>query len=407
MISSFDKWRFGAIPGLLIHSSIGTVYCWSVLSGAVKDCMGGFSCEWAFSLAIFFLGISAAFLGPIVEKSVKTATLISASCFGLGMVIAGIACSIHDPILFHIGYGVIMGIGLGIGYISPIKTLMLWFKNNKGLAAGIAISGFGLAKVLGGPGFSYFIRHFGISEMFIFHGIFYFLIMMLAVVFIRKPKDDTHEISLNLTFKEWWSSIIGVFKLKKIWYYWLVFFLNITAGLAIISNEAVFFEYSGITMFGIGMAVSLCAIFNTLGRLGVSWFSDFLKNRGILFGMITVLSLLSCLIGFTSPGAVSGVVLLCNAGYGAMFAIMPSALHDRYGMDGVSRIHGVILSAWAFAGLTGNQLAHLTMITDTHHSPRLIIFLVASIYLVASYVSTKLWSSKTTNKIVKKGIKKR
>ena len=403
MNNSFDKWRFGAIPGLLIHSSIGTVYCWSILTGAVTDCMGGISCEWAFSLAIFFLGISAAFLGPLVEKNVKKAALISAVCFGCGMIISGIACSISNPFLFHIGYGIIMGIGLGIGYISPIKTLMLWFKDNKGLAAGIAISGFGLAKVLGGPGFSYFLRHFGVSEMFIFHGIFYFLIMMISVVFIKKP-DGFEESNYKLTLKEWSSDILSVFKLKKIGYYWFVFFLNITAGLAIISNEVVFFEYSGITTFGVGIAVSMCAIFNTAGRLGVSWFSDFLKNRGILFGMILVISLIACLIGFTSPGAVSGVVLICNAGYGAMFAIMPSALHDRYGMDGVSRIHGVILSAWAFAGLCGNQLARITMTLPDFHSPRVIIFLATILYLVGAYLSTKLWSNKVTNKnVIHKG----
>ena len=103
-----NKWKYGAIPALLIHGSIGTVYCWSLLTYAVKDAMG-MSCEWAFSLAIFFLGISAAFLGPFVEKNVKKASLISAICFGFGMILSGIACSIGNYLLFHIGYGVIMG----------------------------------------------------------------------------------------------------------------------------------------------------------------------------------------------------------------------------------------------------------------------------------------------------------
>lgn len=336
-----NKWKYGAIPALLIHGSIGTVYCWSLLSNAVRDAMG-MSCEWAFSLAIFFLGISAAFLGPFVERNVKKASLVSAICFSVGMILSGIACSLRNPILFHLGYGVIMGIGLGIGYLSPIKTIMLWFKKNKGLAAGIAISGFGLAKVLGGPGFSYFIDHFGITETFIFHGIFYLLIMMIAVLYIRKPEEEQER---KITFSDWFSEITGVFKLKKIWVYWIIFYLNISAGLAIISNEAVFFKHSGITVFGVGMAVSLCAICNSLGRLCTAWVSDFLKNRGILFSAILIISIISCCLGISSPAGVTWTVLLCNAGYGAMFAIMPSALHDRYGMNQVSRVHGAILSA--------------------------------------------------------------
>ena len=401
-----DKWKFGAIPGLLIHGSIGTVYCWSLLTESLNDCMMGISCEWAFSLAIFFLGISAAFLGPLVEKNVKMSSLFSALFFGSGMIISGIACALSQPVLFHLGYGVIMGIGLGIGYISPIKTMMIWFKENKGLAAGLAISGFGIAKILGGPGFVYFIKNFGLPEMFIFHGIFYFLIMMIATIYIRKP--DTDEKNKEITkiqiidfIKNWGKDLISAFKLKKLWIYWLVFYLNITAGLAIISNEVVFFKYSGITAFGVGIAVSLCAIFNSAGRLGVSWISDKLKNRGILFGIIMLISSVCCLIGFSAPVAVSVVVLLCNAGYGAMFAIMPGALHDRYGMDKVSTIHGVVLSAWAFAGLTGNQLAKIVTELPTSYSPRIIIVCSLILYLIGSYFCTNLWSARKTNELVK------
>ena len=393
--SLLDKWRFGALPGLLIHSSIGTIYCWSVISNAVRDCMG-MSCEWAFSLSIFFLGISAAFLGPFVEKNVKKASLISAICLGLGMFVSGLACALSDPILFHIGYGVLMGIGVGIGYLSPIKTLMLWFKNNKGFAAGLAISGFGIAKILGGPGFSYFINHFGVVEMFIFHGILYFLVMMIAVVFIKKPAG-TEEKMPKYSIIGWMKDLWKVMKLKKIWIYWFVFYLNISAGLAIISNEVTFFKYSGITVFGVGMAVSLCAIFNSFGRLGAAWISDFLRNRGVLFGVIMSISIICCLVGFTAPVAVSVVVLICNAGYGAMFAIMPSVLHDKYGMSNISKVHGFILSAWAFAGLTGNQLASLAKTLPDSYSPRIIIVVAIILYTLGSYLSTKLWSDKKTN----------
>lgn len=391
-----DKWKNGAIPALLIHSCIGTVYCWSVLSGAVSEALGS-SCEWAFSLAIFFLGISAAFIGPLVERNVKMASLISTIFFGTGMILSGIACSIGNSSLFHISYGVIMGIGLGIGYISPIKTIMMWFNKNKGLAAGIAIAGFGIAKILGGPGFAYFLNHFGISETLVFHGILYTLIMLFAVLFIKKPDTEDTEVAKEPMFMSWFKDLITVFKLKNIWIFWLVFYLNISAGLAIISNEAVFFKHSGITAFGIGMAVSLCAIFNSLGRLSFAWVSDFLKNRCILFGIILAISVIACCIGISSPSGVTWTVLLCNAGYGAMFAIMPSALHDKYGMNLVSIVHGVILSAWAFAGLTGNQVAQIALQLPYSYSPRIIILIATILYLTGLVLSIKLLSNKKSN----------
>lgn len=392
-----DRWKYGAIPGLLIHGSIGTVYCWSLLTGAIKDCMGD-SCDWAFSLAIFFLGISAAFLGPFVEKNVKLATLTSASCFGFGMILSGYACLISSPLLFHISFGLIMGIGLGIGYISPIKTMMMWFKDNKGLAAGLAIAGFGIAKVLGGPGFNYFIEHFGITEMFIFHGIFYFMIMFIAAMFIKKPgeKEKIKTTSDKLTLTNWINDLISIIKLKKVWFYWLAFYFNISAGLAIISNEVNFYNYSGITLISVGWATSMCAIFNSFGRLSVSWISDYLENRGILFGIIMLTSAICCIMGYSIYEFIIITVLLCNAGYGAMFAIMPSALHDRYGMKDVSKIHGFILSAWAFAGLTGNQLAKFVISLPNSYSPRIILLCSMILYLIGAYFCTTLWNNENS-----------
>ena len=390
-----DKWKYGAIPGLLIHSCLGTVYCWSLFGDYLRDSMGGMSCDWAFSLAIFLLGISAAFLGPLVEKNVKMSALMSAIFFGSGMIISGIACALGNVLMFHLGYGVIMGIGLGIGYISPIKTMLLWFKDNKGFAAGIAIAGFGMAKVLGGPGFSYFLRNFGIAEMFIFHGLLYLLIMILAVIYIRKPKEEViNKESINLNPILWVKEIIDVFKLKDFWKYWLVFFLNITAGLSIISNEAVFFKYSGITLFTVGVAVSLCAICNSVGRLGIAWISDYIKRRDYLLGIIMVISSLCCLIGFTTPGAVTWTVLVCNAGYGAMFSVIPVILSDRYGIDKLSKIHGVILSSWALAGLIGNQVARIALIFPNSYSPRVIIMCVIAIYLFGTYICSRIYSKK-------------
>ena len=156
-----NKWIRAAIPALLLHCSIGTVYCWSIFSQEIADYIG-FSkgaTEWAFSFAIFFLGMSAAFLGGIVEKDIHKSSLIATICFTLGMVGTGFFIwyggahkgSLVSLIGIYVCYGFIMGIGLGTGYLSPVKTLMLWFQDRKGLATGLAVTGFGAAKAIASP----------------------------------------------------------------------------------------------------------------------------------------------------------------------------------------------------------------------------------------------------------------
>lgn len=359
-----DRWKHGAIPALMIHGCIGTVYCWSLLTDEIKDKIGA-GYEWAFSLAILFLGLSAAFLGPFVERDVRRASQFSALFFGVGMVLSGLACYIGSKPLLFVGYGVIMGIGLGLGYLSPVKTLMLWFSDNKGLATGLAISGFGLAKVVATPSFKFVMGEYGIVAMFIVHGAIYTFIMILGSLLLKKPEGTETNKSQPFSFELWLDRFSNALKVKGLWLYWVIFFLNITAGLAIISHEKVLFNASGYGEY-IAIALVMCAVFNTLGRLCVAWASDYLKYRWMIFMVVLALSAVSCYASLINIAIfVPCAVLLCNGGYGAVFSTMPSALADRYGMSSVSEIHGVILSAWAVAGLCGNQMASYIMrITD-------------------------------------------
>ena len=148
-----NRWFRAAIPALLIHICIGSVYCWSLLKDEIALLMNCSvsSIEFAFSLAIFFLGMSAAFAGNFVEKNVKISSGLSCIFFTLGLMLSVISIYNQSITGLMISYGCIMGIGLGIGYLSPVKTLMLWFSEHKGLATGIAISGFGLSKVIFSP----------------------------------------------------------------------------------------------------------------------------------------------------------------------------------------------------------------------------------------------------------------
>ena len=160
-----NKWVRAAIPALLLHCSIGTVYCWSVFSQEIADYIGRSkgSVEWGFSLAIFFLGMSAALMGNFVEKDVHKASLIATICFTVGMIGTGVCILLKSLVGIYIFYGCVMGIGLGTGYLSPVKTLMLWFKDRKGLATGLAVAGFGAAKAIASPIMQFILSKFTVD----------------------------------------------------------------------------------------------------------------------------------------------------------------------------------------------------------------------------------------------------
>lgn len=374
-----NKWIRAAIPALLLHCSIGTVYCWSIFSQEIANYIG-FSkstTEWAFSLAIFFLGMSAAFLGNVVEKNIHKSSLIATLCFSLGM--AGTGGFIYyggmqkgNPIALigiYLCYGIIMGIGLGTGYLSPVKTLMLWFKDKKGLATGLAVAGFGAAKAIAGPIMQKLLDSLGetgIYKMFFILAAVYFVMMFVGHLLLKKP-DDWHEPQS----KEEKKSIMSVIKTRPISNYigiWLMFYLNITCGLALISQEKMIVKCIGLGSF-VGIISTISAIFNAGGRLGFSALGDKLKSRNTIYKVIFILSIICTVAVIVTNGIENGaenvilaalviiLIMVVNAGYGGGFSNVPTLLSDHYGMSNISAIHGITLSAWGFAGLTGNQMA--------------------------------------------------
>ncbi len=379
-----NKWFRAAIPALLLHCSIGTVYCWSIFSQEIADYIG-FSkgaTEWAFSFAIFFLGMSAAFLGNVVEKDIHKSSLIATICFAAGMAGTGFfiyyggksfATTGQGSVLALIGiyicYGFIMGIGLGTGYLSPVKTLMLWFQDKKGLATGLAVAGFGAAKAIASPIMQSLLANLGeggIYKMFFILAAVYFVMMFVGHLLLKKP-DGWHEPQT----KEKGQSTLAVIKSKPIANYigiWLMFYLNITCGLALISQEKMIVKCIGLAG-AVGIISTISAIFNAGGRLGFSAWADKMKDRNTIYKLIFILSILFTGIVILTGGIKNGngnivltilvlaLIFIVNAGYGGGFSNVPTLLSDHYGMGSISAIHGITLSAWAFAGLTGNQMA--------------------------------------------------
>lgn len=375
-----NKWIRAAIPALLLHCSIGTVYCWSIFSQEIADYIG-FSkgaTEWAFSFAIFFLGMSAAFLGNVVEKDIHKSSLIAAVCFAAGMAGTGVFIwyggahqgSVLALVGIYICYGFIMGVGLGTGYLSPVKTLMLWFKDRKGLATGLAVAGFGAAKAIASPIMQAMLDNLGeggIYKMFWILAVVYFIMMFVGHLLLKKP-DDWHEPQT----KDASQSIMSVLKTRPITNYigiWLMFYINITCGLALISQEKMIVKCIGLAG-SVGIISTVSAIFNAGGRLGFSAWADTMKDRNTVYRIIFVLSIAFTALIIVTSGIKNGdgntllmILVLClifvvNAGYGGGFSNVPTLLSDHYGMGSISAIHGITLSAWGFAGLTGNQMAN-------------------------------------------------
>ena len=418
-----NKWVRAAIPALLLHCSIGTVYCWSIFSQEIADYIG-FSMgatEWAFSFAIFFLGMSAAFLGNVVEKDIHKSSLIATICFAGGMAGTGFFIfyggnhpkSLVALIGIYICYGLIMGIGLGTGYLSPVKTLMLWFADRKGLATGLAVAGFGAAKAIASPIMQSLLTNLGdggIYKMFYILAAVYFVMMFVGHLLLKKP-DGWHEPSGDEKSQSAWA----VIKTRPISNYigiWLMFYINITCGLALISQEKMIVKCIGLAGV-VGIISTVSAIFNAGGRLGFSAWADTMKDRNTIYKLIFILSIIFTGIVIVTGGIKNGdgnmlltILVLClimvvNAGYGGGFSNVPTLLSDHYGMSNISAIHGITLSAWAFAGLTGNQMAnwivsnfgeqievHGVMVNPTGYQT--VLYVTGALYIVSLVISMVL-----------------
>jgi len=398
-----NRWMRAVVPALLIHISIGTVYCWSVFKQLIADQMhvAPSTIEWGFSLAIFFLGMSAAFLGPVVEKDIRRSALISLVCFVAGF--AGTGASIAAGWLpgVFICYGAIMGIGLGVGYLTPVKNLMLWFADNKGLATGIAVAGFGLAKAIASPVMTWLISTVGLVNMFYVLSVVYAVMMFLGFLLIRRPAGYVYSAAARVRRRT-------VMRRPVFWAIWVAFYLNITCGLALISQEkdilhdvlAVMPRFSGLdapafaaaTAGVISTVLAIDAVFNAAGRLGFSTLSDHCRRRETSYVVIFAMSIAVCVLQVAFHSIDNGILwmilmmlFLVNAGYGGGFSTLPVLLEQHFGMASVSTVHGLALSAWAFAGLSGNQLASfvVTHASDATHRYAALIPILAVLYTVA------------------------
>jgi OFA family oxalate/formate antiporter-like MFS transporter len=382
-----NKWTRGAIPAVFIHGAIGSVYAWSLFVKPISQYINQSESkvQFAFSLAIFFLGMSAAFGGKVVEKNIKKSSLISCICFCSGLLLTALAIYMKNLILIYLGYGCLMGIGLGVGYITPVKTLMLWFKDNKGLATGISVCAFGFASSIASPIITYLTNCVSLTTTFIYLSILYFVPMIVAHFMICKPSGWTETNNSFNSFQ--------MFKDKKFIAVWLIVYLNIHCGLSLISIASPLMNELSIKTSLIAIVVSIMGIFNGAGRLVFSTASDKLNNRTNIYLIIASLSFVTVLVSSIFQFSISYIVVLIvvSACYGAGFSCLPTLLSDIYGMDNISKIHGLSLTAWAIAGLTGNQMSSLIKNHTEHYTNVLYVLLILYLieFIIILYLKNK------------------
>ena len=354
MKSKFFKSIF---PSILITLPIGSVYAFSLFS---TDIATAINCsfkeiQFAFSLSIFFLGMGAAFGGSLVEKNITKSSLLATILFSSGLICTSIGISISNIWLIYLGYGCLCGIAQGIGYLTPVKTLIMWFPNNKGLASAISIISFGLGSSLCAILHKSLSPICGISHIFYALAAIYFVMMFIGSFIIRKPYHE-HEVVFNSTPFNYKT----IFKDKFFICAWLFMFLNISAGLALIGSSVNIFKSYNLSAGHIVFLMMLAGLFNGLFRLVFACIADFFDGcRLNVWVIITGLSIFLMSFSYVFPWLIVPSIILINACYGGGFSTLPSVLSEEYDLTCLSRVHGLVLSAWGIAGLIGNNISSM------------------------------------------------
>lgn len=405
-----NRWLI-ALAAIGIHISIGSVYAWSVLTRPIMAAMGWSLKEttWTFSLAILFLGLSAGLLGSVAEKmGPKKSCLWSTLFFGIGMLGTGYALEAHSLTLLYIFYGVIGGIGLGVGYITPVSTLVKYFPRNRGFATGLAIIGFGFAALIAGPLMQYLTAAYSLVQTFQILGVAYIIIMTLSSLYLKPPAtvaannapettDSEKTDTPNRPIKTVFNRGMNAHEAMKTWQFsalWWVFFINITCGIGLLAVASPMAqEIVGMNATEAASMVGIIGLLNGLGRIGWSTISDYIGRpfTYMLFFLIEILAFFA--LGHTSNSFFfQFLVFAIITCYGGGFACMPAYLSDLFGTKALSAIHGRVLTAWGFAGIAGPMLVSFLRESTNSYSGPLFVFSALFVLNLAVAVALKVFT---------------
>jgi MFS family permease len=398
VFSFLDRTHTIAAPGysrwlippaaLCIHLCIGQAYAFSVfnlpmtrLIGITQSAPDDWKLTelgWIFSIGIFFLGASAAVLGRWVEDGgPRRAMFASALCFSSGFIVSAIGVYLHNIWIVYLGYGVIGGIGLGLGYISPVSTLIKWFPDRPGMATGMAIMGFGGGAFIASPLSVWLMAkfstpaHVGVAEAFICMGVIYLCFMMVGAAIVRipaaewKPEGYVPSAQPKKLVTDRDVYVYQALRTPQFWLIWWILCLNVTAGIGVIGQASAMSQemFPGrVTPVAAAGFVGLMSLFNMVGRFFWASTSDVIGRKNTYFCFFVLGMLLYSAVPTT--GAIGNVTLfvLCFlviiSMYGGGFATVPAYLKDMFGTRYVGAIHGMLITAWSMAGIFGPVLVN-------------------------------------------------
>jgi MFS family permease len=383
----FNRWM---VPpaALCVHLCIGQAYAFSVFNLPMTRLLGITQSipedwkltdlGWIFSIAIVILGLSAAMCGRWVEEGGPRRAMIAAAlCWGGGFLVAAAGVWLHNLWVVYLGYGVIGGIGLGVGYISPVSTLIKWFPDRPGMATGMAIMGFGGGAFIASPLSVWLMRqfstptHVGVAETFVVLGLVYFCFMMVGATVVRlppagwlpagyvPPAQPKKLITANNVF------VYQALRTPQFWLIWWVLCLNVTAGIGVLGQASAMSQemFPGhITAAAAAGFVGLMSLFNMGGRFFWASVSDYIGRKNTYFVFFALGTVLYATVPYSGAAGSVSLFVLCFcviiSMYGGGFATVPAYLRDMFGTRYVGAIHGMLLTAWSAAGIFGPVLVN-------------------------------------------------
>ncbi|HXP31925.1 MAG TPA: OFA family MFS transporter [Stellaceae bacterium] len=392
----FSRWL---VPpaALCVHLCIGQAYAFSVfnlpmtkLIGITKSAPDDWQLTdlgWIFSLGIFFLGASSALLGRWVEEGgPRRAMFAAALCWSGGFMVSAVGVYLHNIWIIYFGYGVLGGFGLGIGYISPVSTLIKWFPDRPGMATGMAIMGFGGGAFIASPLSVWLMSkfstatHVGVAETFIVMGAIYFCFMMVGATIVRVPapgwKPEGYvapaQARKRITNKN--VFVYQALKTPQFWLIWWVLCLNVTAGIGVLGQASAMSQEmfpARVTAVAAAGFVGLMSLFNMGGRFFWASFSDYIGRRNTYFVFFALGTVLYAVVPYTGGIRSVSLFVLCFlviiSMYGGGFATVPAYLKDMFGTRYVGAIHGLLLTAWSMAGIFGPALVNYIRAYNVAH----------------------------------------
>ena len=384
---AYSRWL---IPpaALCIHLCIGQAYAFSVFNLPMTKLIGITQSApddwkltdlgWIFSIAIVVLGLSAALFGRWVEEGgPRRAMFTSALCWAGGFLLSAVGVYLHTLWIIYLGYGVLGGVGLGLGYISPVSTLIKWFPDRPGMATGMAIMGFGGGAFIASPLSVWLMSkfntpaHVGVAETFICMGLIYLCFMMVGAAIVRVPADGwapegyvaPSESARMITAHNVY--VYEALKTPQFWLIWAVLCLNVSAGIGVLGQASAMSQemFKGhVTAVAASGFVGLFSLFNMAGRFIWSSTSDYIGRKNTYFCFFALGTVLYALVPYS--GAIGSVALfvfcyvVIFSMYGGGFATVPAYLRDMFGTRYVGAIHGLLLTAWSTAGILGPVLVN-------------------------------------------------